>query len=98
MINDFQISVIGDDNDTIDIASIITATSITEVDNKLDLTENDDGVTLHIKPEETGTKQQILMQGVTLDQLYKGDSTGVAEENVLQKMIDDNNLLVGGMS
>ncbi|MCA6719551.1 RTX toxin [Vibrio sp. 1409] len=98
VINDFQISVIGDDNDTIDIASIITATSITEVDNKLDLTENDDGVTLHIKPEETGTKQQILMQGVTLDQLYKGDSTGVAEENVLQKMIDDNNLLVGGMS
>lgn len=98
VINDFQTSLLLGDNDTVDVSAIITAVTLNGLDNKIDLSEDAQGVKLSLKPEGDGAKQEILLAGVTIDDLYHGDSSGVTEADVLQKMIDDNNLIVGGMS
>ncbi|EKO3943834.1 RTX toxin [Vibrio fluvialis] len=97
VISDFQISLSGGDNDTVDVSAIITAATITDVDNQIDLREDSQGVTLSLKPDSSGTKQEIMLEGVTLDDLYQGDASAASEADVLQKMIDDNNLLVSGL-
>lgn len=80
-----------------DVSAIITAATITDVDNQIDLSEDSQGVTLSLKPDSSGTKQEIMLEGVTLDDLYQGDASAASESDVLQKMIDDNNLLVSGL-
>ncbi|WP_415679370.1 Ig-like domain-containing protein [Vibrio mytili] len=98
VISDFQTHFLLGDNDTVDVSAIVSALTINGLDNKIDLAEDSQGVTLSLKPEGAGTKQEILLAGTTIDDLYRGDSTGVSEADVLQKMIDDNNLVVGGLS
>ncbi|CAM2966776.1 Ig-like domain-containing protein [Vibrio diazotrophicus] len=98
VISDFQISLSGGDNDTIDLSAIITATDIIQLDNKLDLTQTAEGTIVNLKPDQSGTQQQILLENVTFDDLYQADASGASEADILQKMIDDNNLIVSGVS
>ncbi|MBJ6934409.1 type I secretion C-terminal target domain-containing protein, partial [Vibrio cholerae] len=52
------------------------------------------GVTLSIKPNGSDVQQEIVLKGVTLDDLYQGSTSGISEADILQKMIDDHTLVV----
>ncbi|OQQ09331.1 RTX toxin [Vibrio splendidus] len=93
VIQDFDASP---DTDVIDLTSILVSLDIStgvQARNYLDLEESGEGVTISIKPNGGDDVQQnILLSGITFDDLTHGDSSIVSEAQILQKMIDDNNL------
>ncbi|WP_061040126.1 type I secretion C-terminal target domain-containing protein [Vibrio coralliirubri] len=93
VIQDFDASP---DTDVIDLTSILVSLDIStgvQARNYLDLEESGEGVTISIKPNGGDDVQQnILLSGITFDDLTHSDSSIVSEAQILQKMIDDNNL------
>ena len=82
------------DTDIIDLTGILdTLASTLNPDHFLTLNESVEGVTISIKPNgDDDVQQNILLSGITFDELYQGDSSGVSDADILQKMLNDNNL------
>ncbi|WP_407082514.1 T1SS-143 repeat domain-containing protein [Photobacterium leiognathi] len=90
---DFDVTA---DSDNIDLRSILNnVTDGISADNYIDITENDGSVTLHIKDNGEDISQEITLENVNKDALYGADTSSATEAEILQKMIDDNNLLAG---
>ncbi|WP_305456575.1 T1SS-143 repeat domain-containing protein [Photobacterium leiognathi] len=93
IIVDFDVTA---DSDNIDLRSILNnVTDGISADNYIDITENDGSVTLHIKDNGEDVSQEITLENVNKDALYGTDTSSATEAEILQKMIDDNNLLAG---
>ncbi|MFA0087213.1 RTX toxin [Vibrio sp. 10N.261.51.F12] len=91
-IMDFDVSA---DTDMIDLSSLLSGASTgAEVDTFVDLEQQGDDVVINIKPDTTNVTQKIVLVSTSLDEIYGSDSTGVSEANILQKMIDDQNLII----
>ncbi|WP_318460356.1 T1SS-143 repeat domain-containing protein [Photobacterium leiognathi] len=83
-------------SDNIDLRAILNSvTDGISADNYIDITENDGSVTLHIKDNGEDITQEITLENVNKDALYGNDSSSTTETEILQKMIEDNNLLAG---
>ncbi|EGQ9168524.1 RTX toxin [Vibrio cholerae] len=81
--------------DAIDIKALLSAvTDGSSADGQIDLLSSAEGVTLSIKPNGSDVQQEIVLKGVTLDDLYQGSTSGISEADILQKMIDDHTLVV----
>ncbi|WP_318476877.1 T1SS-143 repeat domain-containing protein [Photobacterium leiognathi] len=90
---DFDVTA---DSDNIDLRAILNnVTDGISADNYIDITENDGSVTLHIKDNGEDITQEITLENVNKDALYGADTSSATEAEILQKMIDDNNLLAG---
>ncbi|WP_434144826.1 Ig-like domain-containing protein [Photobacterium leiognathi] len=90
---DFDVTA---DSDNIDLRSILNnVTDGISADNYIDITENNGSVTLHIKDNGEDITQEITLENVNKDALYGADTSSATEAEILQKMIDDNNLLAG---
>ncbi|WP_318471273.1 T1SS-143 repeat domain-containing protein [Photobacterium leiognathi] len=90
---DFDVTA---DSDNIDLRAILNnVTDGISADNYIDITENDGSVTLHIKDNGEDVSQEITLENVNKDALYGADTSSATEAEILQKMIDDNNLLAG---
>ncbi len=90
---DFDVTA---DSDNIDLRAILNnVTDGISADNYIDITENDGSVTLHIKDNGEDVTQEITLENVNKDALYGADTSSATEAEILQKMIDDNNLLAG---
>lgn len=82
------------DSDNIDLRAILNnVTDGNSADNYIDITENNGSVTLHVKDNGTDVTQDITLDGITKDALYGADSSSATDAELLQKMIDDNNLI-----
>ncbi|WP_238092216.1 Ig-like domain-containing protein [Photobacterium leiognathi] len=83
-------------SDNIDLRAILNnVTDGISADNYIDITENNGSVTLHIKDNGEDVSQEITLENVDKDALYGADTSFATEAEILQKMIDDNNLLAG---
>ncbi len=90
---DFDVTA---NSDNIDLRAILNnVTDGISADNYIDITENDGSVTLHIKDNGEDITQEITLENVNKDALYGADTSSATEAEILQKMIDDNNLLAG---
>ncbi|WP_230957419.1 Ig-like domain-containing protein [Photobacterium leiognathi] len=90
---DFDVTA---NSDNIDLRAILNSvTDGISADNYMDITENDGSVTLHIKDNGEDVSQEITLENVNKDALYGTDTSSATEAEILQKMIDDNNLLAG---
>ncbi len=90
---DFDVTA---NSDNIDLRAILNnVTDGISADNYIDITENDGSVTLHIKDNDEDISQAITLENVDKDTLYGNDSSTTTDAELLQKMIDDNNLLAG---
>ncbi|WP_305840833.1 T1SS-143 repeat domain-containing protein [Photobacterium leiognathi] len=90
---DFDVTA---NSDNIDLRAILNnVTDGISADNYIDITENDGSVTLHIKDNGEDVTQAITLENVNKDALYGADTSFATEAEILQKMIDDNNLLAG---
>ncbi len=90
---DFDVTA---NSDNIDLRAILNSvTDGVSADNYIDITENDGSVTLHIKDNGEDVSQAITLENVDKDALYGSDSSSTTDAELLQKMIDDNNLLAG---
>ncbi len=90
---DFDVTT---NSDNIDLRAILNnITDGISADNYIDITENDGSVTLHIKDNGEDVSQEITLENVNKDALYGADTSSATETEILQKMIDDNNLLAG---
>nr|WP_305464922.1 type I secretion C-terminal target domain-containing protein [Photobacterium leiognathi] len=84
------------DSDNIDLSAILSnVTDGISADNYIDITENNGSVTLHVKDNGADVTQEITLDTVSKDALYGADTSSATEAEVLQKMIDDNNLITG---
>ncbi|WP_039860836.1 type I secretion C-terminal target domain-containing protein [Photobacterium sp. SKA34] len=84
------------DSDNIDLSTILSnVTNGISADNYIDIRENNGSVTLHVKDNGTDVTQEITLDNVSKDALYGADTSSATEAEVLQKMIDDNNLITG---
>ncbi|TFH92424.1 T1SS-143 repeat domain-containing protein [Vibrio ouci] len=86
-------------SDAIDISAIVdtvTDGELTDVqlDALIDMNDDSGSVTIQLKPDGATTQQEIVLDGVTLDDLYGADSSAATEADILQKMIDDQNLIL----
>ena len=66
----------------------------------IDLSEDAAGntvISVHTGGAGAPVDQEITIENVSLDQLYGGDTTGISEADILQKMIDDQNLQGGAL-
>ncbi|MCG9788705.1 RTX toxin [Vibrio mediterranei] len=92
-IKDFDTGV---NTDSIDLSGILSGVSTaTQADQQMDLIQDGANVRIDIKPDGTSVKHHIVLENTTLDSLYGGTSTsGVAEVDIIQKMIDDQNLIL----
>ena len=95
VITDFSMA----DGDKIDLSGLLDAVASTtgaELDSVIDLTQGNDGedfVEMAIDVDNDGNVDlTVQVRGVTLDDLYGADTTGVSEADILQKMIDDQTL------
>ncbi|KJG40495.1 RTX toxin [Photobacterium angustum] len=83
-------------SDNIDLSAILSnVTDGISADNYIDITENNGSVTLHVKDNGTDVTQEITLNNVSKDALYGADTSSATDAEVLQKMIDDNNLITG---
>ncbi len=90
---DFDVTA---NSDNIDLRAILNnVTNGISADNYINITENDGSVTLHIKDNGEDVTQEITLENVNTDALYGADTSSATEAEILQKMIDDNNLLAG---
>ncbi len=84
------------DSDNIDLSAILSnVTDGISADNYIDITENNGSVTLHVKDNGADVTQEITLDTVSKDVLYGADASSATEAEILQKMIDDNNLISG---
>ncbi|WP_439794422.1 T1SS-143 repeat domain-containing protein [Photobacterium leiognathi] len=84
------------DSDNIDLSAILSnVTDGISADNYIDITENNGSVTLHVKDNGADVTQEITLDTVSKDALYGADASSATEAELLQKMIDDNNLISG---
>lgn len=82
-------------SDAIDISAIVSGvTDGSSADAKIDLDDNSGNVKLSLKPDGSTIQQEIILEGVSLNDLYGSDTLSVNESDILQKMIDDQNLIV----
>ncbi len=82
--------------DNIDLSAILSnVTDGISADNYIDITENNGSVTLHVKDNGADVTQEITLDNVSKDALYGADASSATEAELLQKMIDDNNLVTG---
>ncbi|MGY5450180.1 T1SS-143 repeat domain-containing protein [Agarivorans sp. MS3-6] len=94
IISDFDAS---ENMDTIDLSSILNGLGVTDgasAQTYISLSEQSGSALLTIKPDSSNVTQNISLSGVSLDDLYKGDAELVSQSDLLQKMIDDQNLIV----
>ncbi|MCF4175887.1 T1SS-143 repeat domain-containing protein [Vibrio sp. McD22-P3] len=86
----------GANTDSIDLSDILAGVSTAaEADQQMDLVQEGSNVRIDLKPDGTTVKHHIVLENTTLEQLYGGNSTsGVAEVDIIQKMIDDQNLIL----
>ncbi len=90
---DFDVTA---NSDNIDLRAILNSViDGISADNYIDITENDGSVTLHIKDNGEDITQEITLENVNKDALYGADTSSATEAEILEKMIDDNNLLAG---
>nr|WP_233217596.1 Ig-like domain-containing protein [Photobacterium sp. GB-1] len=90
---DFDVTA---NSDNIDLRAILNnVTDGISADNFIDITENNGSVTLHIKENGEDISQEITLENVNKDTLYSNDASTTTDAELLQKMIDDNNLLAG---
>ncbi|KJG34632.1 RTX toxin [Photobacterium angustum] len=90
---DFDVTA---NSDNIDLRSILNnVTDGISADNYINITENNGSVTLHIKGNGGDISQEITLENVDKDALYGNDSSTTTDAELLQKMIEDNNLLAG---
>ena len=83
-------------SDNIDLSAILSnVTDGISADNYIDITENNGSVTLHVKDNSTDVTQEITLDNVSKDALYGADTSSATDAELLQKMIDDNNLITG---
>ncbi|MCY9874418.1 type I secretion C-terminal target domain-containing protein, partial [Vibrio barjaei] len=92
-IKDFDTGV---NTDSIDLSGILSGVSTaSQADQQMDLIQDGANVRIDIKPDGTSVKHHIVLENTTLDSLYGGTNTsGVAEVDIIQKMIDDQNLIL----
>ncbi|WP_434137318.1 Ig-like domain-containing protein [Photobacterium leiognathi] len=83
-------------SDNIDLRAILNnVTDGISADNYIDLTEKNGSVTLHIKDNGEDITQEITLENVNKETLYGNDASTTTDAELLQKMIEDNNLLAG---
>ena len=85
------------DSDAIDLSGILVGLNITDgasADAVIDFGETASGIEIQVKPDESQVEQIIVLDNVSRDDLYGGNASGVSEAELLQKMIDDQNLIV----
>ncbi len=83
-------------SDNIDLRTILNnVTDGISADNYIDITEKNGSVTLHIKDNGEDITQEITLENVNKETLYGNDASTTTDAELLQKMIEDNNLLAG---
>ncbi|MCG3865459.1 RTX toxin [Photobacterium sp. Ph5] len=83
-------------SDNIDLRAILNnVTDGISADNYIDITEKNGSVTLHIKDNGEDITQEITLENVNKETLYGNDASTTTDAELLQKMIEDNNLLAG---
>ena len=90
-ISDFEIGI-----DHIDLSQFFDAqpdATGTEMADFIDMREENGSTILSIKSDGTTVDQEINIENTSIDQLYGSSASGVSEADILQKMIDDQNLL-----
>jgi hypothetical protein len=90
-ITDFELGV-----DHLDISNFVSAFSSdtgVELSELVDLREEGGSTIIAIKSDGTNVDQEIIVENTTLNEFYGGDSSGVTEGDILQKMIDDQSLM-----
>ncbi|WP_411991313.1 hypothetical protein [Agarivorans sp. DSG3-1] len=83
--------------DAIDLSSILNGLGITNgtsAEAYIELSELSGSALMTIKPDASNVTQSIHLSGVSLDDLYKGDASVADQSDLLQKMIDDQNLII----
>jgi hypothetical protein len=77
--------------DQIDISAMLASMS----NNDTELVSINGGASSQLLLKDNGSiVETITLDNVTFDELYGADSSGVIANDVLQKMIDDNLLIV----
>ncbi|WP_213865970.1 tandem-95 repeat protein, partial [Vibrio crassostreae] len=61
--------------------------------NVIDIQEDNGNTIFSLKSDGNNIDQEIIVENTTLNEFYGGDSSGISEADILQKMIDDNNLI-----
>ncbi|WP_223295638.1 T1SS-143 repeat domain-containing protein [Photobacterium leiognathi] len=90
---DFDVTA---NSDNIDLRAILNnVTDGISADNYIDITEKNGSVTLHIKDNGEDITQEITLENVNKEKLYGNDASTTTDAELLQKMIEDNNLLAG---
>jgi Ca2+-binding RTX toxin-like protein len=96
IITDFEVGI-----DKIDLDGLLGTNDASTgilADDFIDLSEDANGntvISIHTGGAGAPVDQEIILDGVSLDQLYGGNTAGVSEADILQKLIDDQ-ILQGG--
>ncbi|WP_239670980.1 type I secretion C-terminal target domain-containing protein [Vibrio variabilis] len=90
-ITDFDVSA---NSDSIDLSRILSATNAVDAEKQLDLVEDGTDLRIDLRPNEGLVRHKIVLENTTLNDLYGGDATGVSEADIIQKMLDDQNLIL----
>lgn len=90
-ITDFNVSA---NSDSIDLSRILSATNAGDAEKQLDLVEDGTDLRIDLRPNEGLVRHKIVLENTTLSDLYGGDATGISEAEIIQKMLDDQNLIL----
>lgn len=90
-VTDFNVSA---NTDSIDLSAILSATNATDAANQLNLVQDGADVRIELLPSGNQVEHNIKLENTTLDSLYGGDASGVSETDIIQKMLDDQNLIL----
>ncbi len=94
-IKDFDYSAL---SDRIDVSAILDGLNVTtgsQAANYIEITPEGGSAQIAVfaDADSNHVTHQISLNGVTLDNLYGQDATGVSQADLLQQMIDDQNLI-----
>ena len=90
-ITDFEVGV--DHLDISDFLSSFASETGVELSDLVDLREEGGNTIISLKSDGTNVDQEIVVENTSIDDFYGGDSSSATEGDILQKMIDDNNLI-----